>query len=49
MVSHDAFNRALLDQLDPKLRDVDQRTACWNQLSLADGTWNVDAYDLVAD
>jgi probable phosphoglycerate mutase len=49
MVSHDAFNSALLGQLDPALRDVRQRTACWNQLSLVDGTWQVDAYDLVAD
>jgi broad specificity phosphatase PhoE len=49
MVSHDAFNRALLGQLDPALSDVGQRTACWNQLSLADGAWQVDAYDMVAD
>jgi len=49
MVSHDAFNRALLGQLDPALSDVRQRTACWNQLSLVDGAWQVDAYDLVAD
>jgi broad specificity phosphatase PhoE len=49
MVSHDAFNRALLGQLDLALTDVDQRTACWNQLSLIDGAWQVDAYDLVAD
>jgi broad specificity phosphatase PhoE len=49
MVSHDAFNRALLGQLDPALVDVRQRTACWNQLSLVDGAWRVDAYDMVAD
>jgi broad specificity phosphatase PhoE len=49
IVSHDAFNRALLGQLDPALRDIRQRTACWNQLSLIDGAWRVDAYDLVAD
>jgi broad specificity phosphatase PhoE len=49
MVSHDAFNRALLGQLDPTLSDVPQRTACWNQLSLVDGAWRVDAYDMVAD
>jgi broad specificity phosphatase PhoE len=49
MVSHDAFNRALLGQLDRALSDVRQRTACWNQLSLVDGLWRVDAYDLVAD
>ena len=46
MVSHDAFNRALLGQLDPALVDVRQRTACWNQLSLVDGVWRVDAYDM---
>ena len=49
MVSHDAFNRALLGQLDPALSDVPQRTACWNQLSRVDGVWRVDAYDLIAD
>lgn len=49
MVSHDAFNRALLGQLDPSLSDVDQRTACWNQLSRVDDQWRVDAYDVVAD
>jgi probable phosphoglycerate mutase len=46
MVSHDAFNRALLAQLDPTLTDIGQRTGCWNQLSLVDGTWRVDGYDL---
>ncbi len=45
MVSHDAFNCALLRQLDPSLSHISQRTACWNQLSLVDGTWAVDAYD----
>jgi broad specificity phosphatase PhoE len=49
MVSHDAFNRALLGQLDPELTDVGQRTACWNQLSWLDGVWRVDAYNLVAE
>jgi broad specificity phosphatase PhoE len=49
MVSHDAFNRALLSQLDPVLSDVRQRTACWNQLTQVDGVWRVEAYDLVAD
>jgi broad specificity phosphatase PhoE len=48
MVSHDAFNRALLGQLDSTLIDVRQRTACWNQLSCIDGQWRVDAYDLIA-
>lgn len=45
MVSHDAFNCALLAQLDPSLSHVSQRTACWNQLSLVHGAWRVDAYD----
>lgn len=45
LVSHDAFNRALLGIIDPDLADVAQRTACWNQLSLVDGTWRVDLYD----
>jgi broad specificity phosphatase PhoE len=49
LVSHDAFNTALLTQLDPSLDHIDQRTACWNQLSLVDGKWRVDAYDLVAE
>jgi probable phosphoglycerate mutase len=45
MVSHDAFNKALLGQLDPSLAPLQQQTACWNQLSLVDGTWRVDAYN----
>jgi broad specificity phosphatase PhoE len=49
MVSHDAFNRALLGQLDPVLSEAPQRTACWNQLSRVDGVWRVDAYNLVSD
>jgi broad specificity phosphatase PhoE len=49
MVSHDAFNQALLKQLDPSLQQVRQRNACWNQLSLIDGIWRVDAYDQKAD
>lgn len=49
LVSHDAFNTALLSQLDPSLDHVGQRTACWNQLSLVDGVWRVDAYDVVAE
>lgn len=48
MVSHDAFNRALLGQLDSALTDVRQRTACWNELTRIDGRWRVEAYDLVA-
>ena len=49
MVSHDAFNRALLGQLDPVLGEASQRTACWNQLSRVDGVWRVDAFNLVSD
>jgi probable phosphoglycerate mutase len=33
-------------QIDPSLRDIEQRTGCWNQLSLGDGGWRVDAYNL---
>jgi broad specificity phosphatase PhoE len=46
LVSHDAFNCALLTQIDPSLTDIGQRTACWNQLSLIDGAWRVDGYDI---
>ena len=46
MVSHDAFNGALLATLDPTLTGIGQRTGCWNQLSFVDGAWRVDAYDL---
>ena len=49
LVSHDAVNRALLEQLDPSLTDIGQRTACWNQLSRIDGAWRVDGYDLKPD
>lgn len=49
LVSHDAFNTALLEQLDPSLKGVEQRTACWNQLSKVDGVWRIDAYDQVAN
>lgn len=45
MVSHDAFNTALLRMLDPELGGVGQRTACYNQLSRLDGRWRVDFYD----
>ncbi|MEZ0367326.1 histidine phosphatase family protein [Mycobacterium sp. pUA109] len=48
MVSHDAFNQALLKQLDPSLNQVTQRTACWNQLSLVEGRWRVDSYNQIA-
>ena len=44
-----AVNRALLEQLDPSLSDIGQRTACWNQLSRVDGAWRVDGYDLKPD
>lgn len=49
LVSHDAFNTALLAQLDPSLEHITQRTACWNQLSLIEGVWQVDCYDVVAE
>jgi len=49
LVSHDAVNRALLEQLDPSLTDIGQRTACWNELKRVDGTWRVDGYDLKPD
>lgn len=49
MVSHDAFNTALLEKLDPALGRIRQRTACWNELSLVGGVLRVDAYDLVAE
>ncbi len=45
LVSHDAINRPLLRAFEPGLGDVGQRTACWNQLSLSDGSWRVDTYD----
>ncbi len=47
LVSHDAFNRALLSQLDPALIDVEQQTACWNELSRVGSQWRVDAVNLV--
>lgn len=49
LVSHDAVNRVLLRALDPRLTDVGQRTACWNQLSRVDGVWRVDLYDQKPD
>ena len=45
MVSHDAFNTALLRALDPALETIAQRTACYNQLSRVGGRWQVDFYD----
>ena len=45
LVSHDAFNCALLRELDPALGDPPQRTACWNQLSRTTDGWHVDAVD----
>ena len=45
MVSHDAFNTALLRTLDPSLDGIRQRTACYNQLSRLAGGWRVDFYD----
>jgi broad specificity phosphatase PhoE len=49
LVSHDAFNQALLHQIDTTLSDIGQRTGCWNQLSLIDRAWRVDAYDQKPD
>ena len=46
MVSHDAFNRALLAQIDPALTHIGQRTACCNHLTRINCAWRVDAYDL---
>jgi broad specificity phosphatase PhoE len=45
MVSHDAFNTALLRTLDPELDGISQRTACYDQLSQVNGRWRVDFYD----
>jgi len=45
MVSHDAFNTALLCTIDPALDGITQRTACYNQLSRVGGRWRVDLYD----
>jgi broad specificity phosphatase PhoE len=41
LVSHDAFNRALLRQIDPTLTDIPQPTACWNRLDLIDAHWRI--------
>lgn len=49
LVSHDAFNRALLGQIDPALVDVVQRTACWNRLRLVGGVWRVEVFDQKPD
>jgi broad specificity phosphatase PhoE len=49
LVSHDAFNCALIAQIDSSLADVEQRTGCWNQLSFVGGVWGVDAYNLKPD
>lgn len=45
MVSHDAFNTALLRMLDPMLHGIPQRTGCYNQISRREGRWQVDFYD----
>lgn len=45
IVSHDAFNTALLRMLDPALERIKQRTACYNQISRSEGRWRVDFYD----
>jgi hypothetical protein len=39
LVSHDAFNSALLAQIDPTIAEIGQRTAC------VDSAWRVDVYD----
>lgn len=49
LVCHDTFNRALLGQIDPSLSHVRQRTACCNELSHGNGTWQVDRYDIKSD
>lgn len=48
MVSHDAFNTALLRMLDHELDRVGQRTACYNQISRRGRRWGVDFYDCKA-
>jgi probable phosphoglycerate mutase len=48
LVSHDAVNRALLAHLDPNLgpaNNIDQRTACWNELVHVMGDWRVALVD----
>jgi broad specificity phosphatase PhoE len=45
MVSHYAFNTALLHAVDPALDGVRQPTACYNQLSRSGDGWRVDFYD----
>jgi broad specificity phosphatase PhoE len=45
MVSHDAFNTALLHALDAGLASIGQRTACFNRLSWVEDRWRVDFYD----
>jgi len=45
LVSHDAFNTALLRMLDPALEGIEQRTACYNQITRVEAGWRVDFYD----
>ena len=45
LVSHDAFNTALLRMLDPTLEGIEQRTACYNQITRVEAGWRVDFYD----
>jgi len=47
LVSHDAFNSALLAALDPGLTDLTQHTGCYNQLTRVDGRWHVDVINRV--
>lgn len=49
MVSHDAFNTALLGALNPDLGSIDQHTGCYNRLSRIDGRWRVDFYNRIPD
>jgi broad specificity phosphatase PhoE len=49
MVSHDAFNSALLDTLNPDLVSVEQHTGCYNQLRRIEGRWRVDSYNRIPD
>lgn len=52
LVAHDAVDRLLLAELDPRLRpaeSIGQRTACWNVLTLDGGVWRVTGVDHKAD
>jgi broad specificity phosphatase PhoE len=49
MVSHDAFNTALLCAMDPDLAGISQHTGCYNQLSRIEDRWRVDFYNRIPD